>query len=124
MELIFVYNADSGIFNVIKDALHKTIMPSTYQCNLCALTYGTITVKDEWKTFIDNLPLLSQFLHRDEFIQQIETHPHKIKNIQFPAIFLNKQGRISLLINNLEINACQTLTDLMNLITTKLSSAN
>ena len=122
MELIFVYNADSSIFNMIKDALHKTIMPSTYQCNLCALTYGSITVRDEWKTFIDNLPLPSQFLHRDEFIQQIETHPHQLKNIQFPAIFLNKQGRISLLINNHEINACQILTDLMNLITTKLSS--
>jgi hypothetical protein len=120
MELIFVYNAESGIFSMIKDALHKTILPSTYQCNLCALTYGTIAMKDEWKTFIDNLQISSLFLHRDEFIQQLETHPHNLKEVKFPAIFLNKLNQIGLLVNHHEINACQTLTELMDLITQKL----
>lgn len=124
MELIFVYNAESGIFSMIKDALHKTILPSTYQCNLCALTYGTITMKDEWKAFIDNLQISSMFLHRDEFIQQLETHPHNLNEVKFPAIFVNKHDQISLLITHHEINACQTLTELMDLITLKLSSVS
>lgn len=119
-ELIFVYNADSGIFNMIKDALHKTILPSTYQCNLCALTYGTISMKDEWKVFIDNLKIPYIFQHRDEFLKQLETHPHILKEIKFPAIFLNKNGKIGLLLDHNEINACQSLNELMNLITTKL----
>lgn len=122
-ELILVYNADSGFFNVIKDALHKTISPSTYQCNLCALTYGTVRMKDEWKTFIDKLKITTEFLHRDEFLRKLKSHPHNIGDARFPAVFLDKEGKISLLITHNEINKCKTLKDLMNLINRKLQSA-
>jgi hypothetical protein len=120
-ELILVYNADSGVFDIIKDAFHKTFFPSTYQCNLCALTYGTFGMKSEWKAFIDNLEIPYKFYHRDEFYQQLESHPAHLKDIQFPAIFLNRDGRISLLIDHEEINKCRTLNELMNLISSKLS---
>ena len=66
-ELILVYNADSGLFNQIKDSLHKVVAPSTYQCNLCALTYGKVRKKTEWKVFIENLEIPAKFLHRDEY---------------------------------------------------------
>ena len=120
-ELILVYNADSGFFNVIKDILHKTLAPSTYQCNLCALTYGSLSMKNEWKIFIDKLKIPAEFLHRDEFLRMLENHPHNIKNIKFPAIFLRKDENISLFITHNEINKCKTLKDLMNLITKKMS---
>jgi len=122
MELILVYNADSGFFNIIKDGLHKAIFPSTYQCNLCALTYGTVRLKDEWKEFIDKLKIPTEFLHRDEFLRKLKSHPHNIKNAKFPAVFLDKEGKISLLITHTEINECKTLKDLMNLITKKLTN--
>ena len=120
-ELILVYNADSGFFNIIKDALHKTVSPSTYQCNLCALTYGSVRMKDEWKTFIAKLKIPSEFLHRDEFLRRLKTHPHIIKDVKFPSVFLSKEGKISLFITHDEINKCKTLKDLMNLITKKLT---
>ncbi len=120
-ELILVYNADSGIFNTIKDGINKIVSPRTYQCNLCALTYGTITMKDEWRTFIDNLGISSEFLHRDEFLKRLEFHPHNVKNIEFPAIFIRKKEQVVLFINYIEINKCRTLQDLMDLITRKLS---
>ena len=120
-ELILVYNADSGFFNIIKDALHKTVSPSTYQCNLCALTYGTIGMKAKWKRFIDKIKIPSKFLHRDEFFSLLKTHPHKIENARFPAIFLHKQRKVSLLVTSLEINKCQTLEELIDLIDKKLS---
>jgi hypothetical protein len=119
-ELILVYNADSGVFNLIKDALHKTISPSTYLCNLCSLTFGMIGMKDEWKSFIDKLNIPYTFLHRDEFFKKLKRHPHDLGEIKFPAIFLNKDGKIGLLINHNEINACQSLDDLMNLLSQKL----
>ncbi len=122
IELILVYNAESGFFNVIKDGLHRIISPSTYQCNLCALTYGTFKMKDEWKTFIDKLQIPAQFLHRDEFLAMLETHPHNIKEAKFPAIFLRKGEKISLFATQDEINKCKTLKDLMDLITDKLES--
>jgi len=120
-ELILVYNADSGFFNIIKDGLHKIVLPSTYQCNLCALTYSTVRMKDKWKTFIDKLKIPSEFLHRDEFLRMLKTHPHNIEDAKFPSIFLRKGEKISLFIPHDEINKCKTLKDLMSLITKKLS---
>jgi hypothetical protein len=38
MELIFVYNADSGILNLLKDAVHKLLKAETYPCSPCAPT--------------------------------------------------------------------------------------
>jgi hypothetical protein len=116
-----VYNADSGFLNLIKDAVHKTILPSTYQCNLCALTYGTISMKAEWKRFIATLDVPATFLHRDEFFERLESHPHDLRGISFPAIFLDHDGTISLLIDTAAINRCETLEDLMALITTTLA---
>ena len=40
VELLFVYNADTGLFNTVADAAHKILSPSTYSCNLCKVTYG------------------------------------------------------------------------------------
>lgn len=30
--LIFVYNANSGMWNTMLDTIHKTVSPETYQC--------------------------------------------------------------------------------------------
>jgi hypothetical protein len=40
MKLLFVYNADSGLFNSIAEAAHKIVSPQTYRCDLCRITYG------------------------------------------------------------------------------------
>ena len=120
-ELILVYNADSGVFDIIKDAFQKTFFPSTYQCNLCALTYGTFGLKSEWKEFIDKLEMPYEFYHRDEFYKQLESHPNHLKNVKFPAIFLNRDGRINLLIDHKTINNQTTLKGLMTLISSKLN---
>ncbi len=120
-ELILVYNADSGLFNQIKDGLHKFVALSTYQCNLCALTFGKVRMKNEWKTFIENLEIPAKFLHRDEFLRMLKTHPHIIKDVKFPAVFLRKGEKISLFITANEINECKTMEDLMNLITKELT---
>ena len=121
-ELILVYNADSGFFSIIKDGIHKIVSPSTYQCNLCALTYGAVRMKDEWRTFIEKLEINAEFLHRDEFLRLLREHPHRIEDVKFPAIFLRDGERITLLIRHDEINECKTLRDLMHLITQKLSN--
>ncbi|MCF7977351.1 hypothetical protein U5801_08255 [Lamprobacter modestohalophilus] len=44
-ELIFVYNADTGLFNQLADAAHKAFSADTYACNLCRVTYGLLTEK-------------------------------------------------------------------------------
>ena len=65
--LQFIYNAETGLFNRLTDFAHKAISPATYACNLCALTYGTLTVKQDWADYIKSLPFEVEFWYRDEW---------------------------------------------------------
>ena len=113
-ELIFVYNANSSLFSTVTDFAHKILSPSTYQCQLCALTYGNFTMKQEWKSFIESLSLTTSFLHNDEFEKQYKM------NAALPAVFLSKANSINELITKQEIESCQSLADLKTLIENKL----
>jgi hypothetical protein len=65
--LILVYNADSGLLNMVKDAVWKVVRPATYPCSLCALTYGWVAMHGTWRRFLDGLPHAKVFHHRDDF---------------------------------------------------------
>ena len=52
--LVFVYNADSGTFNTLKDILTRIVTPNNYSCRLCGLTYGAIGMKSKWRQFLDS----------------------------------------------------------------------
>ncbi|MDZ4784775.1 MAG: hypothetical protein SGJ02_01735 [bacterium] len=112
MELIFVYNADSSTFAKLTDAVHKVVSPQTYSCNLCALTYGAFSMRDEWKKFIENLPLKAKFLHKDEFLKSFP----KQEKEDFPCIFIKDNEDMKLLITSEEINRQKNLDDLKSLV--------
>lgn len=114
--LLFVYNADSGLLNTAKDYVHKIVSLKTYACNLCAITFGNIGMKNEWKTFIDSLEYPVQFLHRNEFQQQ-----YFLKNEKFPAAYIKQGKTITNFISHTEINKCKTLDDLILLVKKKIS---
>src|ERR1700754_1768571 len=80
--LLFVYNADSGLFNAVTDLAHKTFSPQTYQCNLCALTYSAFGMRKSWKRFLETLKRPLEFLHADEIKQR-----YGIAGIALPAVF-------------------------------------
>ena len=113
--LIFVYNTDSGLFNSIADFAHKIILPKTYQCSLCALTYGNFTMKQEWESFIQQLPAETVFLHKDEFFKK-----HKLQT-KLPAVFIRGTDKPELLVTDTEINNCKTLQQFEDLIISKLA---
>lgn len=66
-KLIFIYNADSGLRNMILDSAHKILSPNTYECSLCDITFGAFTENSVWKKFRKETNLDMQFLHKDEF---------------------------------------------------------
>ena len=72
--LIFVYNADSGLFNTMADIGHKIFSPETYSCDLCALTHGYFRERRDWRAFVESLPVPCEFLHRDEFRARYPEH--------------------------------------------------
>jgi hypothetical protein len=113
--LLFVYNADTGLFSVVTDYAHKILSPKTYPCNLCAITYGSMGMNKKWEEFIANLSIPVEFLHRDEFVKH-----NDFKDTQLPAAFLKKGDTITMLITHDEINKCTTIEELMDLVMGKL----
>jgi hypothetical protein len=114
-QLIFVYNADSGLFSSVTDFAHKIISPSTYQCQLCALTYGNFSMKQDWKSFLETFPIETVFLYKDKFVQQYKM------NTAFPAVFIKTDNTIIPIVTKEEIETCQSLRQLKDLLLFKTS---
>jgi hypothetical protein len=115
--ILFVYNADSGIFNTVTDIAHKIFSPQSYECNLCAITYGNFAIKGEWKEFLETLDAELEFLHRDEFIKK-----YRLSEVALPAVFLKSAEGLELWINAAEINSCSSVDDVKKLITVKMAA--
>jgi hypothetical protein len=113
--LVFVYNADSGLFNALSDMAHKLLSPQTYACNLCALTHGHFGPRREWTEFLKSLDMETGFLHHDEFVQQ-----YGIDDIALPAVFLARDPVLELCIDADALDRCATLDDLKALLTRRL----
>ena len=118
-KLIFVYNADSGLVNALKDWTHKIVSPETYPCSLCALTYDNLGMRRSWRNFIEALEFDVEFLHRDELEEQ-----YGIRDIPLPAAFVQQEGKLNLWMNSDEMGACQSLQELQDSIQTKLAQTN
>lgn len=111
IQLIFVYNADSGLFNTVTDIAHKIFSPQTYSCNLCALTHSYFSMRDEWQAFIQSLGVDCLFMHRDEFLTT-----HAADDHTWPAILLKKAGQLNICLGSADINKCENLEELKTLI--------
>ncbi|UCC20008.1 MAG: hypothetical protein JSV62_01635 [Promethearchaeota archaeon] len=116
-KLIFVYNADSGVINLVKDFWKKIVRPSSYECRLCQTTYGLFTIKKDWKSFIKNLNIETEFLHRDEFEKK-----YKIKNAKYPSAYIFENGKLTLLITDEEMNSVKSLDEMEILVLGKVNS--
>jgi hypothetical protein len=109
--LVFVYNADSGVFNTLTDAAHKIFSPRTYACNLCALTHTAFRVRGEWKRFLEGLGRPLEFLHADELRSR-----YGLRDVPLPAAFEKDGASLRVAVSADEINACGTLEELKRLI--------
>jgi hypothetical protein len=113
-ELIFVYNADGGIIDLLYDFFHKMFSPPTYPCSLCFVTYGRYGVKNKskWKKFLKLLPYKVLLLHRDEFH---DSYP-RVKKVSLPAAFIRDSNKPVLLISAEKMDECKNLSDLIELV--------
>jgi len=111
MHLLFVYNADSGAFNVLADMGHKLFSPDTYSCALCAITHGVFREKAQWRSFVASLPLECDFLHRDEFLKRYPGQKDAL-----PAVYLTKGEQIVSCLSASQLESCHDLRDLQELL--------
>jgi hypothetical protein len=109
--LLFVYNADSGLFNVVADAAHKVLSPATYQCNLCKVTYGWFSERRAWRDFVAGLDVPCTFLHRDELHAR---YPEIA--VALPAVLRVTAGTPAVCIDADSLQGCTDLDALMALV--------
>jgi hypothetical protein len=115
-QLIFVYNADANLFSTVVDFAHKILSASTYQCSLCALTFGNFSIKQEWKSYIERLPVSTIFLHKDEFEKQYEML------VDLPVVLIETNNSMNIILNKEEIDSCTSLQQLKDKLSSKLSA--
>src|SRR5262245_37439053 len=113
--LLFIYNADSGLFNTLTDIAHKIFAPQTYRCNLCALTHSPFGMRKEWKAFLETLDRPMEFLHADELKER-----YGVTGVPFPAIFTRADGQLEVWLDQGTIQACKTLEELILAIQARL----
>lgn len=110
--LVFVYNADSGLFNTLADIGHKIFSPGTYACDLCALTHGYFSERGEWRAFIESLAVPCEFLHRDEFVRAYPEH----KELALPVVLGVTGSEQHLCLSRDDLATCRDLESLQQAI--------
>ncbi|KEO90092.1 hypothetical protein EH31_08345 [Erythrobacter longus] len=123
--LICVYNADTGLIQALMHAVHKQVRPDTYPCSLCALTYGAVSMRGDWKAFWQALEPQVDFYHRDDFTADFPAFgTGGNKEVALPAILIDEaDADLRILISNEELDAMANVNDLMASVTGKLGLA-
>lgn len=115
-QLIFIYNADSGMFNTLSDMAHKLFSPQTYACDLCRITHGVFTEREEWRAFIESLPISCAFMHRDEFHRQYPDN----RLDDLPALLLQHDEALHPFMDKEDIASCDSIGALSEQIMRRL----
>ena len=115
--LMIVYNADSGILNALAHAVHKAIRPSTYPCSLCALTYGAVSMRRQWRHFLSGLRMDKVFHHRDDFSRTFPGH-----SFALPAILISENGNpLRILVSNETLDRIHDVEQLIAVVEERLA---
>lgn len=115
-EIIPVYNANGGLLPGLADLVHKEFFTASYPCNLCYQTYGTFTMKEEWKAYLDGLPQKKTFLHKDDYRRL-----YAEDSLALPAILASDGSRTWVLIDAPTLNEVNSLQGLIQLLNQRLS---
>ncbi|MEM6586085.1 MAG: hypothetical protein AAF692_10045 [Pseudomonadota bacterium] len=120
--LIAVYNADTGLIEALMHAVHKAVRPETYPCSLCALTYGAVSMRGDWKAFWQKLEPQVDFYHRDDFTRDFPTlGTGGAREVALPVILISEAGEEPrVLISNEELDAMADVDELMERVSAAL----
>ena len=114
-KLIFIYNAKEDILSKAVDFTHKILSPSTYACELCAITYGNFTIHNTWKKYLDELPVEKIFYYREKW-QSSDLY----SEIPLPAILLKQEQEVKVLLSKNDFNKIHDVDALIKEIDHKL----
>ena len=118
-KIIFIYNANSGLINAVKDYFHKKRSPETYECNLCMQTFSGVSMNKSWKSYINDLDIPTEFLHRDEFEKKYD-----VKDAKYPSAYLRNGSIMKIFITVDEMNKVKSLDEMKDLVSKKLEASS
>jgi hypothetical protein len=119
VNILFVYNLDSGVLQSLHDYSRSRAAPSGEDaCNLSTITHSPVGMKKEWKRFIKDMKIPSRSLARNDFFAEFGH-----RTITFPIVLLKKGPELSVLISTEELNRCKDLSDLISLVGERISPA-
>src|SRR5690606_30777946 len=88
--------------------------PSTYNCNLCDITFGLVAENKVWKKFREKSDIQMTFLHKDEFAK---TYASKFGHkFTFPIVLFEGNDGLEIFISTEELNALETSQELIDII--------
>jgi len=114
--LVIVYNANAGIAAGVMDSVHKIVSPSTYPCQLCAVTYGLTSMRRDWRVFLDGLGMELVFHHRPDFraaFPQAAEWP-------LPLVAVEEGGRLRELVSAADFAGIPDLPSLVQVVSDRL----
>ena len=117
--LIFVYNAEEGLFAALGDAIHKAVSPETYSCSLCAISYGAVSMRPEWRAHLRSLPYATRFHHRPDFRRAYPA----LAGLPLPAILLEEGSGPRVLLDAGALNGLQDVKELIAALDSALAHA-
>ena len=112
--LIFIYNAAGGKLSTALDIAHKIVSPSTYQCDLCALTHGVFSERSEWTAFKQRSAYHLEFYHKDEWSK------NGGEAYTYPVILRRTDGAYTVLMTAAEIASQSDVAMLIDCIEQRL----
>ncbi len=114
-QLIFVYNADAGVLNALRDTIHKTLSPKTYECNLCVITYSTIRMHSAWSDFVKGLTPEPVFTYRSEL-------QGEFPEADLPVVFRQGRDGLSVFIEAHDLNKINSVDELVALVRQRIKN--
>ncbi len=114
--LVIVYNADEGLGAMLFDAVHKLLRPETYPCDLCAITYGPVSMRGAWRDWLKAQPFAAEFYHRQDFFRAFPA----LIELPLPAIMRRDGSALTLLLGPQQMEPAMTVGSLIVAVETAL----
>jgi hypothetical protein len=109
---MFVYNAENDAWSKSMDFAHKILRPSTYPCDLCALTHGTFGERKAWSEFRAQSGVAMEFIYLKKFKEQFG----ELTN-QAPLVLMNKGKGWTIVMERKDFQAVGSLDNLISHLT-------
>ena len=98
------------------DVGYKIFSPSTYRCNLCALTFDTFSENKIWKQFREKSNIKMTFFHINEFEKE---YPNQ--QFEYPIILKQTDSDLNIFINKEELDKTENIEYLIRILDDKLT---